>query len=511
MLNHLEKHRFFYISVLVIFLFGLALLPAYQYQINPDGISYIGIAQKYARGDFRHAINGYWGPLLSWLMVPGILLSFNPILTIKFIQLLTVVGIMTVTYLTLKELVEENYLTRLAVFLVGLVSLNWAFTGPLTPDLLVCLLSLTLVYIAAKLTQPQHIYSLSIIFGGLGALLYFSKSVGFYLFGCIWLIVALLRHVQYKKKHFSFNPSNIRYTIVSLLTFALLVLPFVATISLKYRQPTIGTSGAYNFALNGPHTIGHPMLSTTIEPPNSTAISIWEDISRVKIVNWNPVGSPSNVGHLFTIVYKNLSALYMAIPSVYWLLLPLALMFILLRDNRPFVKQYKTLILLFCLINMAAYLPIFIEARYLIVVLIAAIIGSVSFAVLNNNKLFKGFVTLVYICVAASCIVTLQSGSFMNMDIYNYSNTLKPVLNSNIRIASDNFTSLYACYYTGAKCLGTIDPNSKDLMETLEKQDIDYLLLWPKSAGEITSHGLSIGIVENSYYEGQFLYKVPAM
>ena len=39
--------------VLIIYsVLGLFLLRHYQYQINPDEVSYISIAQKYARGDF---------------------------------------------------------------------------------------------------------------------------------------------------------------------------------------------------------------------------------------------------------------------------------------------------------------------------------------------------------------------------------------------------------------------------------------------------------------------------
>ncbi|MHC4720172.1 MAG: hypothetical protein ACYSYT_06835, partial [Planctomycetota bacterium] len=49
---------------------GGALVGHYRYQINPDGISYISVAQKYLAGDFAGAINGYWGPLYSWLLMP---------------------------------------------------------------------------------------------------------------------------------------------------------------------------------------------------------------------------------------------------------------------------------------------------------------------------------------------------------------------------------------------------------------------------------------------------------
>ena len=43
---------------------GIILIPYYRFQLNPDGVSYISIAQKYLLGDLIHAINGYWLSLI---------------------------------------------------------------------------------------------------------------------------------------------------------------------------------------------------------------------------------------------------------------------------------------------------------------------------------------------------------------------------------------------------------------------------------------------------------------
>lgn len=34
-------------------------------QINPDGVSYLDLADAYARGNWEQAINSYWSPLYS--------------------------------------------------------------------------------------------------------------------------------------------------------------------------------------------------------------------------------------------------------------------------------------------------------------------------------------------------------------------------------------------------------------------------------------------------------------
>lgn len=74
------KKNYVLIFILIIYLIlGLFLLNFYQYILNSDGISYISIAQKYMIGDFNNAINGYWGPLFSWLMIPFLYFSLNPL------------------------------------------------------------------------------------------------------------------------------------------------------------------------------------------------------------------------------------------------------------------------------------------------------------------------------------------------------------------------------------------------------------------------------------------------
>src|SRR6185369_13250535 len=34
-----------------------------RYAMNPDGISYLDVADAYLRGDWAVAVNGYWSPL----------------------------------------------------------------------------------------------------------------------------------------------------------------------------------------------------------------------------------------------------------------------------------------------------------------------------------------------------------------------------------------------------------------------------------------------------------------
>ena len=51
--------------ILLLFLYSLLsyqFIKNHLYDVNPDGISYIEIAQIYKSGNLREAINAYWGP-----------------------------------------------------------------------------------------------------------------------------------------------------------------------------------------------------------------------------------------------------------------------------------------------------------------------------------------------------------------------------------------------------------------------------------------------------------------
>lgn len=55
-------------------LLGLAHWYQFRHVIYADGISYLEIAERYAEGNFAEALNGYWSPLFSWLLIPVVAL-----------------------------------------------------------------------------------------------------------------------------------------------------------------------------------------------------------------------------------------------------------------------------------------------------------------------------------------------------------------------------------------------------------------------------------------------------
>ena len=89
--------------VAVLIAYSLCILGGYHYErLTGDATLYISIAEKYIRGDFSGAINGYWGPLLSWLLVPFLLMGADHVFAINALNLLfgllTIIGVWRLSY-----------------------------------------------------------------------------------------------------------------------------------------------------------------------------------------------------------------------------------------------------------------------------------------------------------------------------------------------------------------------------------------------------------------------------
>src|ERR1041385_9192010 len=57
--------------------------------LNPDGVAYMRIASYYAAGRTDLAISGYWGPLLSWLLVPWLKAGVSPVIAARIVMALS--------------------------------------------------------------------------------------------------------------------------------------------------------------------------------------------------------------------------------------------------------------------------------------------------------------------------------------------------------------------------------------------------------------------------------------
>ncbi len=515
-LNVLRRHWRTAAVIAIITIIGFCLTPVFRFQINPDGISYITIAQKYASGHFRPAINGYWGPLFSWLITPAFWLKADPILYIKILQVGVATGLAIVSSIFVYRLTRNYYLEMLVTTIIGILGLEWALVGPLTPDLLVCLLSLVLAGLLVRFLDKPTIL-LQVLIGMTGAGLYFAKSVGFYLFfGLLALTYTYSLFISAKARRRRLRLSHL-FTLakpywLAIGTFITISLPFIVAISLKYNRPTIGTSGSYNFALIGPQTIGHPMLTQGLmEPPNEGAQSVWEDISRAHVREWSPLESGANFKHLLKTIHSNIN-------SFRAYLLPFAIPFLTIavlyaiwpnRDRREL--STKTIYGGLAALTIAAYLPILVEFRYIHALVVIGILYYMVFL----SYSFKYRMVAVSIAGIVACfflslgtIRHIGAHYYLNREFYEESERLKPWLGPGNRVAASNFGTVYACYYTGADCYGVIIPQMADAHEQLARFKIDRLLINQPMAEYLLSKNINIKPVPGATFSGLSLYEV---
>src|SRR5436190_23908726 len=76
--------------LLIIYLISAVLLyPFLKYYIDSaDTLQYITIAKNYSAGNFTDAVNSFWSPLITWLLVPFVLLGTEPVFAFKILQII---------------------------------------------------------------------------------------------------------------------------------------------------------------------------------------------------------------------------------------------------------------------------------------------------------------------------------------------------------------------------------------------------------------------------------------
>ena len=458
----------------------------FQHQLNPDATSYFTIAKKYADGDLRHAINGYWGPLYSWLLVPFVWLGANLIVAAKMINVAAAAIILISVYFFLKSQNVRPTIANVICLISAPILFSWATIDTITPDMLFALwtwlFSITLLLFLRTPTARR-----AMLLGLTGALMYFTKSIGLPLFVCVLLIAAAYQWYRIRP---SINSILKLYSPV-FITLACLVLPFIALISLKYGHPTISTAAAYNFSIVGPDLQWHQALGSGVyNPPNSTAISPWEDPTAMTayLPAWSPFESRDHFKYYFiSIIGKNLvtfvESLYIFGPIVVGGML----VYILGMFGSSSRKQFGVFTAISATLIMA-YTSLALEGRYIWVV---AVFAAVSIGIFTQRLYERKVITHQQVVLAGVLIFALSS-VHLGVNLNNSKNIDKPTYQAAValkkyipigsHIATDDFNSaIFACWNDGYICHGTLSPPTGDqtaYLQSLRTAGISYYVVY---------------------------------
>lgn len=288
--------------------FAVALLGAFDAWLgrntfNPDGISYFDVADSYYRGNWDQAINAYWSPLYSWLVGLAFwILRPTPAWELKVVTLvdfLIFLAAMSCFHYFLKGLMlyhkkrsTNEGSGRYATFPDwGWVSLGYAQfawssiclmgVSADTPDMCVA----AIVYLATghllRIGLGAHRLRTFVSFGLALGLGYLAKTAMLPL-GLVFLCIAAVVVDNLRKRAAPI--------IAAVVTFLLVVGPFIFLISWAKGHFTIGETARLNCAWHinkvGGYVLwqgGPGQLGTPIHPPRKvdSKVEVYEFASPV--------------------------------------------------------------------------------------------------------------------------------------------------------------------------------------------------------------------------------------
>jgi 4-amino-4-deoxy-L-arabinose transferase-like glycosyltransferase len=222
---------------------------------DPDGISYLDMADAYHRGDWRAALNGFWSPLYSWLLA-FMMLIFDPPAQWEFtavhaLNLFVYIIALASFSIFMRELLRANEerpkngrLPDWSWLVLGYSLFTWSTTQliPLhlaEPDLIVSALVYLIFAMLLRMRMGTVTWSGSIILGVLLGLGYLTKAIMFpmaFVFTGIALILA------------GRSPKKLIRIFIAFLVFLSLSLPYVVVLSNAKGHWTYSDAGHINYA-----------------------------------------------------------------------------------------------------------------------------------------------------------------------------------------------------------------------------------------------------------------------
>ncbi|MBZ5700335.1 MAG: hypothetical protein LAN84_00650 [Acidobacteriia bacterium] len=232
-----------------------------RFSMNPDGISYLDIADSYLHGRWSAALNAYWSPLYSWVLAldlgilkPSAFWEFPAIQLINFAVFLIALaafdrfwraqGERYIHAASAPSDTPSETFPRWAWLALGYALFIWTIANAtvvsqITPDLLVAALVYMIAAILVRIRAGNANIGLFFFFGFVLGLGYLGKTVMF-LLGFVFLGVSFLALRDRRKA--------VTRLLAALLAFLLVTTPFIFLISRSKGRFTFGESGRLGYA-----------------------------------------------------------------------------------------------------------------------------------------------------------------------------------------------------------------------------------------------------------------------
>ncbi len=342
------------------------------YTDSPDTVFYLTISQKYATGNWSGAVNNYWSPFISWLLVPFHWAGADPLQAFKMLQLC--LGLFTLVAVNRLALLYLAGIRLRLTFILSLVPalLSYALLYQ-TPDLLfLLLLLLLLLQLNRVYAEPVPSAYMGFVTGLTGAGLYLAKSYGFPFFLVSYSLVAFAGY----RKHRSAGLRRIKPFGYGLGVFLLISGAWMGCLYNKYGTISTGYAPVYNFNLLAPgiyepgqSMLMHPVLQNGLMDVNSCEeASAWETPGISRQQRWSPFSSRENLLHYLKVIGCNWVSFYyfMIRRNTGILFFFSCLLFFMLFGRRMEENAFRVMLALGLLFVYAAgYSLVFFMPRYL--------------------------------------------------------------------------------------------------------------------------------------------------
>jgi hypothetical protein len=472
---------------------------------------YLDIAEKYLRGNFTDAVNGYWGPMFSWLLIPFLYFGASKVFAINALNL--IVGVLTLLGVwVLSFRFEMSEKVRNAILISLLPIILFVSIVELHDFLLLCFLVYYLGIIFNN-EYPGRTYN-GMLCGVLGAVAYFTKSYAFPFFIVHFIFMNIAHFIRCSTKPEKRNV--LRNAITGIVLFSIISGTWITAISFKYNRFTISNMGKANFSAMAPglpdtgFELGNPMFHEGFFPPsNNTAFSVWEDPSYLmsKLPAWSPIESTAYLKHFLTNILKNIKEcirIFGAFSRLsYTIIIAYILLLIVQQFNRQILRGDMLYSFFTLLLFTGGYMPFHLELRYLwIVNILLLLMGGYVLTILFQHAFFKNNVrkNVLIVFFAVSFILTplksfIQAGhDNMSKEMYALSLLIKEKYNIQGNIASNKEWECIAiqdswhktfrlAYHLNSKYYGQAkeDISDSELENDLKKYNIDYYFIWGKN------------------------------
>jgi hypothetical protein len=352
--------------VLALFIYSIVIPVTIQHNFHGlaiDETAYYNISLKYRELHFREALNAYWSPLISWLMIPLTMIgafAFSELMIIHFLC-----GYLLI-YLTYKfsQRHQLDFWSEI-IFLFSMLCLIIFFQLPmLWPDFLSATLFILFIFLitSCRLKTSSNFY----LPASVGALLCaFAKS--FFIFYILAHLLLLLAIAFFNKKNI---PKLYIINIIrTLLIYVLGISIWAGLLSWKYDRFMINSSGTYNSNLMSPegYLKHYSETSGLLPPPDQYSVNHWVDPTYYPISKRKIIENESSIRYQWGIIQYNLKIVYYMFSYFSYLKIAVLFFIILLFLLRNKINQYTIFVYFFSsMLVMAGYILVMIEERYLI-------------------------------------------------------------------------------------------------------------------------------------------------